>query len=261
MALSFWDRPSDPSVYGWYEFDTTIAQQYLDALNAKSPIKVTLTHYFAKALGMVISKHPGINGIIKWGQIYLRDSVDIFLQVAIPGTEKRHGDHLSGATIRNIDKKTLAAIGEELASKAKDIRADRDPQFQKQFNLTDLVPTSLLKCLIRLNEFVIYNLGINSRLLGIPRDPFGSAMLTSVGSLDVPAGLAPIVPPSRCPLLMCIGRVENKPWVVDDRVVVRPVMGFTITFDHRFMDGLTASKMFKYLMEILYHPETHFDAR
>lgn len=259
LALSFWSKPADPSVYGWYEFDVTNAQKYLAECNASSPVKITLTHYFAKALGLVIAKHPMINGIVKWGGIYLRDSVDLFLQVAVHGDGNRGGDHLSGATIRGVDKKSLSDIARELVSQAKDIRDERDPQFRQQFALTKFLPGWLLKWLVRLNEFAVYNLGLSFPNLGIHPDPFGSAMLTSVGALDVPPGLAPIVPPSRCPLLMCIGRIEKKPWVTEDgSIQARPVMMFTVTFDHRFMDGLTASKMFKLLLDILYHPETFF---
>jgi pyruvate dehydrogenase E2 component (dihydrolipoamide acetyltransferase) len=261
LALSFWSKPADPSVYGWYEFDVTNAQNYLAKLNVSSPVKITLTHYFAKALGLVIAKYPMINGIVKMGTVYLRDSVDLFLQVAIHGDGKHAGDHLSGAKIDGIDKKSLVVIAQELVSKAMDIRDDRDPQFQQQFALTKLLPAFLLKWLVRLNEFAVYDLGLSAPALGMHADPFGSAMLTSVGALDVPPGLAPIVPPSRCPLLMCIGRVEKKPWVTENGTIeARPIMMFTITFDHRFMDGLTASKMFKLLLDILYHPETYFDA-
>lgn len=257
LALTFWDKPSDPTVYGWYDFDVTIAQAYLDKINKKSAAKVTLTHYVAKAMGLLIADYPIINGIIKWGQIYLRDSVDLFVQVAIKESKGR-GDQLSGAKITGLDKKSLIEIAQELSRTAHDIRNDKDPQFQKQFTLTKYVPICILKHLIKVNGFLTFNLGLSFPSLGINADPFGSAMLTSVGSLDTPPGLAPIVPPSRCPFLVCIGRVEKKPWVVNDRVEVRPVMTYTVTFDHRFMDGLTGSKMFKSFMEILYNPEKYF---
>lgn len=259
LSLSFWERPRDPSVYGWYDFDVSQALKYLDNINQTAPVKVTLTHYFAKALGLTIAQYPMINGIIRWGGIYIRDSVDLFLQVAIKESAHK-GDHLSGAKIKNIDKKSLTEIAQELGKTSGEIRQDQDPQFQKQFELTKWIPQFLLKPLVKFNAFLVYNLRLAFPKLGLVDDPFGSAMLTSVGSLDAPPGLAPLVPMSRCPFVVCIGRVENKPWVVDsEKLEVRPVMRFTITFDHRFMDGLTASKMFKSFIDILYHPETHFE--
>lgn len=264
LALVFWKRPVDPSVYGWYDFDVTTAQAYLAKLNKTSPVKLTLTHYVARAMAVTIAKYPMINGIIRWGQIYLRQSVDIMLQVAIKETPNYAGDQLSGAKIDGIDKKSIVQIAEELARTANIIREDKDPQFKKQFAITKILPSFLLSKVIRLNEFLVYNLGLSCPSLGIMADPFGSAMLTSVGSLDCPPGLAPLVPPSRCPFLICIGRVEKKPWVVPnadgkgESIAVRPVMTFTATFDHRFLDGLTASKMFKTFLEVLYNPEVYF---
>jgi pyruvate dehydrogenase E2 component (dihydrolipoamide acetyltransferase) len=264
LALVFWKSPVDPTVYGWYDFDVTTALDYLAKQNANSPVKLTLTHYVARAMAITIAKYPMINGIIRWGHIYLRQSIDILLQVAIQEIQGMHGDQLSGAKINNIDKKSIVAIAEELSRTASNIRNNKDPQFNKQFAITRLVPNFVLKGIIKLNEFLVYDLGLSCPALGFVDDPFGSAMLTSVGSLDCPPGLAPLVPPSRCPFLICIGRVEKKPWVVpgvngeNDRIEVKPVMRFTATFDHRFLDGLTASKMFKTFLEVLYNPDKYF---
>lgn len=252
-----WSKPSDPSVYGQYEFDVTAAKNFIEAYNTKHNCKITLTHYVAKAIGITIAKHPQVNGIIKWGHIYQRDTVDVFLQVAIDKSERHHTEHLSGALIREIDKLSLGEISGRLKSLASNIREDNDPQFQKTFNVARLIPQLLLRPLVRLHEFLVFNLGLHWPSLGLFRDPFGSVMLTSVGPLNAPPGFAPLVPASRCPFLICLGRVENKPWVVGDSVVVRPVAGFTVTFDHRFVDGLVASRMFQTFLDILYHPEQH----
>lgn len=255
LSLAIWKKASDPTVYGQFDFDTTNAISFLEKFNATSPIKITLTHLVAKILGKLIALYPDINGIIRWGNIYFRDSVDIFLQVAIKQTSYR-GDHLSGAKVCNIDKKSLVEIAEELSGKASNIREDKDPQFQKQFSIARLLPIFLLRWVIRLNEFLTHDLCLNLPQLGLHADPFGSAMFTSTGSLNIPPGLAPLVPPSRCPFIFCLGRIEKKAWVVEgDRIEARPIMGFSVTFDHRFMDGLTGAKMFNSLMDFLSDPE------
>lgn len=254
LALVTWKGSGDPSVYGLYEFDAAPALAFIKNYNQANNTRVTLTHFVAKAMGITLEKYPAINGIIKWGQIYQRDSIDIFLQVAIEDKNNEHKESLSGAKIANINKKSLKEISEELSLLASDIRQEKDPQFQKTFNIARLLPVWLLKPLVRLHEFAVFNLGLNLPALGIVPDPFGSAMLTSVGSLGVPPGFAPLVPPSRCPLLICLGRVEDKPWVVDGKVVVRPVVGFAATFDHRFMDGLMASRLFKIFTDVVQNP-------
>lgn len=255
ISLVTWKTAADPSVYGQYDFDTSAAQNYLDRLNQSSTkSKITLTHFMAKCLAVTLARFPEANGIIKWGTIYQRDTVDVFLQVAIPATPNKK-ENLSGAKITQADQKSLPQIAEDLTSQAQQIRTGDDPQFQKTFSLSERIPVFILKPLVRLHEFLVFNLGMSIPSLGINPDPFGSLMLTSVGALDAPPGFAPLVPPSRCPLLVCLGRVEKRPWVENDQVVVKPVAQFTCTFDHRFMDGLMASRMLKALLHLLNHPE------
>lgn len=255
LSLATWKKPDDATVYGQFDFDATRLIQFVEEFNSTAPVKITQTIAIAKILGHVIAQYPEINGIIRWGNIYYRDSVDLFLQVAIKKTDYQ-GDQLSGTKIANIDKKSLHDIASELGENAQKIRSSNDPQFQKQFNLARSVPQFLLRPLIRLNELLVHDFGFHLPKLGLVADPFGSAMFTSAGSLNVPPGLAPLVPPSRCPFIFCAGRIEKKPWVIENDVIAaRPVMGFSVTFDHRFMDGLTGAKMFNTLMDLLYHPE------
>lgn len=258
LALVTWKRSWSPVVYGWHEFNAEPAIKYLEELNKNSKNKLTITHMVSKALGMCFAENPAFNGIIKWGNIYKRDSVDVFLQVAIKNDKYRHSDHLSGAKINNIDKKSLDEIAGELQGQAQDIREENDPQFQKIFDMTKWIPTWVLKAMVRMNEFLVFNLGIHAPSLGIVKDPFGSAMVTSVGALETPPGLAPLVPPSRCPFIMCIGLTEKKAKVIDNQIVIQEVLPYTVTFDHRFVDGLTASRLYKRFSEIVENPEKYF---
>lgn len=255
LALATWKNADDPSVYGFYEFDGTRVLAFLKEYNKTAKTRVTLTHFFAKTLAITLARHPAINGIIKWGHIYKRDTVDIFLQVAVKPETPSHTAHLSGVKLEAVDQKSLEAIAAELAGLVKQIREQQDPQFQKTFSLANVMPVWLLKPLIRIHEFLVYNLGVNLPALGIRRDPFGSAMLTSVGSLGTPPGWAPLVPHSRVPLIICLGEVTKKPWVVNGQVLPRPIIPFTITFDHRFMDGVEGAAMLATFMEIVSNPE------
>lgn len=259
LALVTWQRPADPSVYSYYEFDATNALEFIEQYNQKNDVKTNITHFMAKAMGLTLVQYPALNGIIKWGTIYKRNSIDIFLQVAIEDKQNKQNESLSGAKINNIDKKSLKEIATELKQKASNIRNDKDPQFQQTFETAKKLPIWLLKFLVKVHEFAVYNLNLNIPSLGVVPDPFGSAMLTSVGSLGTPPGFAPLVPPSRCPFLICLGRIDKKPWVVSDKVKVRPIAALTATFDHRFIDGLVGSKMFKTFTDILENPNNYLE--
>jgi pyruvate dehydrogenase E2 component (dihydrolipoamide acetyltransferase) len=236
------------------EIDFTNGQNFLNRVNKTSKAKITVTHLVAKAAAMTLRHFPDINGLIRWRRIYLRDTVDIFIQVAVPGEREEKAD-LSGAKVDACDTKTLEGIATELREKSQAIRRRQDPQFVGTLSFLDRIPSFLLPWLIKLMGFLIHDLGFHSKRLGLPEDPFGSAMVTSMGSLGIQAAYAPLVPMSRTPLIVCVGEVRQKPWVVEGQVVARPILDLGVTFDHRFMDGLTASLMAKYFSRILEDPE------
>ncbi len=254
LSLATWKAPNDSSVYGTMTVEATPLLAFLEKINKTSPVKITITHVVAKAVALTLKKYPDINGIVRFGNIYLRQSVDIFLQVAVAETLKDRPD-LSGAKINNCDQKSLLDIAQELIGQSQKIRQKEDPNFKSSHNLFKKVPSLVLSWGLRLASFLIYDLGLSIPKLGLPSDPFGSAMITSVGSLGVPPGFAPIVPMSRVPLLLCVGETTDRPWVVEKKVEARPVFDINVTFDHRFMDGLTGSRMYKYMTQILAAPE------
>jgi hypothetical protein len=53
----------------------------------------------------------------------------------------------------------------------------------------------------------------------------------------------PIIPLSRLPIVMVVTEVRDRPWVEDDKVVVRPIMKIMVTLDHRVMDGYKGGQL------------------
>lgn len=256
ISLATWQASTDPTVHGAFEIDATPLLDFVQKYNTKNPDHtLSLTHIVTKALAIVLAEHPEINGVIRRGTIYLRNEVDIFLQVAVPSkVEKRPAD-LSGALIRNTDKKSLMEISQELKKESHSIREEGKSTYSSSTNILNKMPVWLLKIALKVMSFLVHDVGVNWPKLGMPLDPFGSAMITSVGSLGVPSAFPPLVGFSRVPLILCVGMVVEKPWVVEGQVVARPVLDFCCAFDHRFIDGFTGAKMFKRFKELMNHPE------
>jgi pyruvate dehydrogenase E2 component (dihydrolipoamide acetyltransferase) len=254
VAAAVWRAPNDPSVYGSIEVDFTNGLAFLERVNQEAPARITPTHLAAKAVTLVFQRFPEANASLRRRRFCLRESVDLFLQVAIPTDAQGHRADLSGAKICGCETKSLAEIARELAAKSERIRSRDDPQFKATMGMLRWFPRFLLPFFIRLGNFLVHDLGFSSRRLGLPEDPFGSAMVTSVGSLGAPAAFVPLFPLARSPLIVCVGEIRPRPWVVGDRVVPRPVLDLAVTFDHRYMDGLTASKMNRYFVDILSDP-------
>src|SRR5437016_11812803 len=96
VATKAWRPPQDPSVYATLDVPMGPALAYLGRLRAETGARVTVTHLVARGTALAIRQNPQLNGIVARGRIMLRDTVDIFLQVAIEG-----GGDLSGIKIRS----------------------------------------------------------------------------------------------------------------------------------------------------------------
>ena len=68
----------------------------------------------------------------------------------------------------------------------------------------------------------------------------GTITVTNVGVFGVDGG-TPIITPGQAAIL-AMGRIIDKPWVVDDSIVIRPIMQLTFSFDHRIIDGALGSR-------------------
>ncbi len=254
IAIADWKAPNDPTVYFAFPIEFSRGKTCLEQLSAELNTKITPSHLVAKAAALTLRNYPELNGIIKWRRIYLRKTVDIFLQVAI--AEERQGEQpdLSGTKIESCDTKSLDQIALELKRKSQSIRQHSDPQFKVTLRLLKYLPPLLLSGILRLITFISFNLGLSFPKLGIPEDPFGSAMVTNVGSLGVASGFAPLSPMSRVPLVICVGSVEERPWVVDGEIIARPILDLSVSFDHRFIDGLSGARMAQYFKKLIEDP-------
>jgi pyruvate dehydrogenase E2 component (dihydrolipoamide acetyltransferase) len=80
----------------------------------------------------------------------------------------------------------------------------------------------------------------------------GTFTITNLGMTTVDA-FTPIINPPQVGIL-AVGRIVKKPAVVADQVTIRPMVTFSLTFDHRVVDGFTAAEFLRKTVEILQDP-------
>ena len=251
ISLGTWSKPQDPSVYGWLDIELSRASAYLAALNAQQPVKVTMTHLVGKAVALAIAARPEVNAVIRRGrQVYQRQGIDVFFQVAYEG-----GENLSGAKVSDADQKSVIEIAQELAARVQSIRGRAHHELSRPDALTGRMPALLRRPLLRAIEYAVYDLGVDLSAFGMPRDAFGSAMITNVGMFGLPHGFAPLVPFSRAPIVVTVGAIRKAPVAVDGELAVRDVLTLGVTLDHRLIDGFQAGKLAQRLLAVLSDPE------
>jgi pyruvate dehydrogenase E2 component (dihydrolipoamide acetyltransferase) len=116
------------------------------------------------------------------------------------------------------------------------------------------MPWFLLRPLLRLIDLLSNELHVDLPKQGMPRDPFGTAVITNVGMFGIDTAFAPFVPMGRCPMLLLITEVRDRPWVVDGRLEVRKVLRLCATFDHRIIDGHSAGVLAREIRALIEQP-------
>ena len=255
MALGTWQTAYDPTVYGSITLRMERALEYIDEFRARTGVRLTLTHMMAKAIGAVLEAMPDANAILRWNRIYLRERIGVFFQVVREDAKTGEID-LSGTTIFDPEKKSLAEIAGEFARTAERVREGKDRTTRSR-GLFRFVPYLLLGAFTKLISFLSYTL--NLKLPGVPSDPFGSVMVTNIGSIGLDEAYAPLVPYSRVPMVVAMGAVRAEPVVEDGEVIAGQVMQICASFDHRVLDGAHAAVMVKTIRAHFEDPFAHFE--
>ena len=256
IAIGSWRTVGDPSVYGTLELTMDKALAYIERFRQQTGIRLTVSHLMAKAAGAAIVEVPEINSILRFNRIYRRKQIGIFFQVVM---KDACGDvDLSGTTVYDVQKKDLSTIVSEFEEKVTLVRERKDPNLEKTRGIFKHVPYLLMNKMMNLIGFLAYTL--NLKLPGTARDPFGSMLITNIGSLGIDQAYVPLVPYSRVPIILAIGATNKVPVVENEQVVIRQRLKVNATFDHRFIDGAHIAKMAEVFRRFFDDPETHFGA-
>jgi len=253
IALSTWRRPADPEVYGTLEVDLTRAYAWREKHAGVEP-KVTVLHMVARAVALAMERYPDLNGFVRFGRIYLRDSVDMFFQVATEGDDGRAD--LTGVHLRELNRKSVHMISAEMAAKVERARKKKDTDLQKTSGIFNAMPGPLVRFVLWLVGFISYTLNI--RFPGIPRDSMGGCMISNVGSLGLDVAYAPLIPWSRVPMIIILGQAKPRPVAIEGRVEAREIVTLNATIDHSFCDGALLARMVKVVQEAFDNPDEYF---
>ncbi len=250
LAVHTWSPPRDPSTYALVDVRMDAALAYCERLRRETGVRVTVTHLTVHGVALALKQFPQMNGIVARGRIMLRDSVDIFMQVATSG-----GTELSGFKVTDADHKTPLEIALAAEERVARIRARRDRQVERTKSVLDRVPARLLGPMMRAIAYLTYDRDLDLSRFGIVKDEFGTAMVSNVGVFGIRAAFGPIVPFSRTPMVVLMGAVEDRVVAENGRPVVRQMMTLCVTLDHRFMDGYHGGEMARITRDYLQNPD------
>src|SRR5918992_646316 len=240
IASATWGRPRDPQIYGDMEIDATAALAFIDEARRAAAVPLTVTHLVGKAVAFALAENVDLNVKMRGSKFVSRDGIDIFFIVSAD-----KGNELSGVE-----------IARELAERAARIRSGEDVELGKTKKVIGSTPVRLLGFTTRIAAWLTTDLGLDLKRFGLPKEPFGSALVSSVGMFGIQHAYAPLSPYYRFPFLVLVGEVTDRPVVVGDgRIEARPIVGLSATMDHRYLDGFHAARLATSAREYLEDPK------
>jgi pyruvate dehydrogenase E2 component (dihydrolipoamide acetyltransferase) len=249
-AISTWEPTTSGPIFAKQSVDMTNALAYVNKMREKNGSKVTVTHLVGKAVALALRKVSCLNGRLLFGKFIQNDTVDVCFLVATGG-----GKNLAPKTLRNVDKKSVQEICDELSSEVTKVREGKDEEFKKNMQLVAALPTFVLTIISKFVGFISGDLGLGISAIGLKPRNFGSCLITNVGVFGVEEAYAPFTPFAKVPLLVLVGAVADKACVRDGQVVILPIMKLMATLDHRFIDGADGTQLAKHAKELLENPE------
>ena len=155
------------------------------------------------------------------------------------------------------DEKPVVEIATELSNRAGKIRGGNDAELGKTKKVIGSTPRRLLGLSMKTAAWLTTDKGVDLKKYGLPRQAFGSVMVTSVGMFGIEHAYAPLSPYYRVPFLALVGEISDRPAVRNGQVVARPMFTIAGTLDHRYLDGFHAARLMRSIQEYLAAPKEH----
>ncbi len=243
LAIHTWSAPNQPAIYARLELDYTAVKAYLARHNAQS---ITVNHVMTWALARVMDRYPNLNRRLHCGRLVQRNQVDAFLTTHL---SMAYGYELSGVSIRDIASMHLADLSQTVHAAVADLKQNPDTLMRQTYRRLQFVPSFMMRPTVRLLDFVTNTLRVP--VPGYPVDPFGSFILTSLGSLGLSDAYIPLYPTARNACIGAVGKPERRP---DGRFTVV----INATLDHRYVDGADLARPVAFLKHIMANPDAFF---
>lgn len=248
-ATAIYKKARDGRVYGTFELEMDAVMEYI-AEHKKNGRRITITQVVMAAVGRAIALDiPDVNAFIRRGHIVPRDNVSLYTAVSKGGKNE-----IGGLVVKNLENKSIFDIADEMDSGVKDARkmgSDKGAAGSK--NMLASLPWPLRNWVLNLVRWMHIELGWEIKAFKLSHNSFGSGMVTNIGTHYLQYGFPALLPIGNIPFVMAIGRIEKRPVVRNDEIVIRNIMPVAAVLDHRLFDGaqggILAGAVFGYMMD------------
>lgn len=232
--------------------DITNIEHYLDKKHEEGYTDMTLLHVILAAYVRVVAERPGINRFIAGQKIYARNNIECVMTIKKELSLESPDTCIKVIfdprdNIYNIYKKFQL-----VAKKAVEESTDFDAVAKKLVSLPGFILRSVMRILHRMD----YRGKLPKALLEV--SPFhGSMIITSMGSLGIPAIYHHLYDFGTLPLFLSYGSIFSADAIKRDGTRERHhFVTFKVVTDERICDGFYYASAFKKIKRYLLHPES-----
>jgi hypothetical protein len=199
--------------------------------------EVDITHCMLAAVSKAFLKAPTMNRFVVGKRLYQRKHIDITFSM-----KRKRGDReakLSAVKLRFTGSEPFTDTCGRVNSKIQIERSGQETYSDKELGVMTRLPRPLLSLAIRLARWADYHNLLPASF--IDNDGFyTSAFIANLGSVNMNAAFHHLYEYGTCPLFLMVGRIEEKPWVVDGKVVPLKILHLRWSYDERIDDGLSS---------------------
>jgi len=249
-SAAIYTTPTDSRVYGTLDIDVTDAKRFLDQKRSEG-VKITMTHLATAVLARAVAFDvPEMNCFIRRGAIIGRERIDVMVPVSVGGDAG-----VTAVIVQDAHAKTVSAMAEEIREKASAGRSGAELKAAQNKYLLNRIPWPLRRPMFRLLKWITVDLGLEISALGLSAHSFGSFVVSDIGSFGLNTGMTALMPAAKVPAVIVLGKIEEKPVVRRGEIVIRTILPFTGTFDHRIVDGMQIGKLARGIKRNFRKPE------
>ena len=231
--------------------DITNIEKYLDEKHKEGYTDMTLLHVILAAYVRVVAERPGINRFIAGQKIYARNNVECVMTIKKELTLESPDTCIKVIfdprdSIYNVYKKFQKTVREAVAE---------ETGFDGTTKILTKIPGFIFRWVVKLLFWLDYRGRLPKALEKI--SPFhGSMIITSMGSLGIPAIYHHLYDFGTLPLFLSYGSIFTADAIKRDGSRERHrFVTFKVVTDERICDGYYYASAFKRIKRYLLHPE------
>lgn len=242
---------SDSLNYFTTSFDVTEADRYCHKKLREGYENFNFMHLMIAAYVRAVSQYPAINRYISGQRVYARTEITVVM------TLKKSMSLESPDTCIKVafaPDDTAAEIYEKFDRAVREIQKNEESKsgFDSIMDFFTKFPRPLLRGAVRVVKWLDYH-----SICLLPDLPFyGSMIITSMGSLGIPAIYHHIYDFGNLPVFLSFGKKYFKINILrDGSIVKRKHIDLKVVTDERICDGFYYATAFKFINDIIKHPE------